>query len=188
MEEKEIIEYAKKHLSEKRFNHSLGVMERAGNLAKIYGEDIEKARKVGIAHDIAKELSKEEILKYLKENNIKADEIELNNMGLLHGKIGADMAKKIFNFSDDMCEAIKVHTTGKINMSLLDKILYISDKTEYGRKNVSYDIEYIKKLSNENLDEAVIHMMDEGIKFNISKKDIIHPDSILARNYLIINK
>ena len=188
MEEKEIIEYAKSRLSEKRFNHSLGVMERAGNLAKIYGEDIEKARKVGIAHDIAKELSKEEILKYLKENNIKADEIELKNMGLLHGKIGADMANKILGFSDDMCEAIKVHTTGVENMSMIAKILYAADKTELGRKNENYDIEYERNLANENLDEAIIYMIDEAIKVNINKKKLIHPDSILARNYLIINK
>lgn len=185
MEEKEIIEYAKKHLSEKRFNHSVGVMERAEVLAKIYGENIEKARKVGITHDIAKEFSKEENLKYIEENNIKADKVELKNIGLLHGKIGADIAKKVFKFSDDMCEAIEAHTTAKENMSMLSKILYVADKTELGRKHEDYDIEYERKLSEENIDEALIFMIDEMMKVNIRKRRLIHPDSILARNYLI---
>lgn len=185
MEEEQIIEYVKKHISEKRFNHSVGVMQRAEVLAKIYGEDSLKARKVAIAHDIAKEFTKEQNLDYIKQNNIQVDEIELKNMGLLHGKIGADIAKKVLGFSDDMCEAIIAHTTAKENMSMLSKILYAADKTELGRKSENYNIEFERKLADENIDVAIIYMIDETLKVNINERKLIHPDSILARNYLI---
>ncbi len=77
---------SKTKLSEKRFYHSQCVMERAKELAKKFGYDIEIAEKVGIAHDIAKEIPNEEKLKYVKENNIKIDEIERENPTLLHAK------------------------------------------------------------------------------------------------------
>lgn len=187
MEEKNIMEFAKKHLSEIRYKHSIGVMERAEELARIYKYDISIARKVGLAHDIAKEFTKEQNMKYIKENNIEIDEIERENTELLHGKIGADIAKKVFGFSNEMCEAIKVHTTGKANMSLLDKIIFVADKTELGKKHEDSNIQYQRNLSNKDIDEAILYMLDEGIKKNINRRKIIHTDSIIARNYLIQN-
>lgn len=97
------------------------------NLQIYFGENIEEAKKVGIIHDIAKEFSDEEKLAYAQENGIEIDSVEQAHPGLLHGKIGADIAKKKFRFSEKMCQAIKYHTTGGKNMSLLDKILYVSD-------------------------------------------------------------
>ena len=77
-----IIQELKENLSEKRYIHSLGTMERAEELAKIYGVDIEKARLAGLTHDIAKEMTKEESLQYIKEHNIEIDEIEEINVKL----------------------------------------------------------------------------------------------------------
>ena len=71
----------KQELSEKRYNHSVGVMKKAEELAKIHGVDINKAKLVGLAHDIGKELSKEEKLEYAKNNNLDVDEIEKKNIG-----------------------------------------------------------------------------------------------------------
>ena len=86
----EVEKYAKETLSEKRFSHSIGVMNMAEELAVLYGVDVEKAKICGLAHDIAKEMSKEEALAYVEENNIEIDEVEKINTSLLHGKIGAD--------------------------------------------------------------------------------------------------
>ena len=122
-----IQEYVKQNLSEKRYYHSICVMERCAELAKHYGEDIEEAKKVGLAHDIAKEIKEKEKLKYAKENGLEIDSIEWEKPGLLHGKIGADIAKKKFKFNKKMCQAIKYHTTGGSKMTMLDKILYVSD-------------------------------------------------------------
>ena len=99
---KQIDEDLKKEISEKRYKHSMGVMKKAEELAKIYGEDVNKAKLIGLAHDIGKELSKEEKLQYAIENKLGVDEIEKVNIGLLHAKIGADICKKRYGFTEDM--------------------------------------------------------------------------------------
>ena len=129
----EINEDIKKELSEERYKHSVGVMKKAEELAKIYRVNISEAKLVGLAHDIAKEMPKEAKFKYVEEKNIKIDEIEKINIGLLHGKIGADICKKRYDFSTDMQKAIEYHTTGNPNMNMLAKIIFVADKTEEGR-------------------------------------------------------
>lgn len=186
MELEEIVKDVKTHMSERRYTHSLGVMKRIEELAKIYGVDVEKAKKVGIAHDIAKEMTKQESLKYADENNIELDEIEKEIPYLLHGKIGADMAKKLYNFDEQMQKAIIYHTTGNPEMDMLAKILYAADKTEENRNFAQYDVEYERNLANTNIDEALIFMLGETIKFGIDTKKLIHPNSLNTRNTLLI--
>ena len=94
MDYKEIEADVKNILSEYRFTHSIGVAKKAVELAKIYGVDEEIAKKTGIAHDVAKEMTNEEMQKYAILNNIEIDEIESAKPSLLHGKIGADIASK----------------------------------------------------------------------------------------------
>ena len=188
MEYKEIEEDVKKQLSEFRFTHSLGVAKKAVELAKIYGVDEEIAKKVGIAHDVAKEMTDEEMLEYVKENNIPIDEIEKVKISLLHGKIGADIAGKKYGFTKDMQDAIIWHTTGRENMSMLEKIIYVSDKTEENRKGNRFNVEKSRKMSKENIDETLIFLMDELIAYNIDKNAIIHPKTIEARNHLLLNR
>lgn len=185
MELEEIVKDVKKHMSEKRYIHSLGVMKRIEELAKINGVDIETAKKVGIAHDIAKEMPIEESLNYIKENNIYLDEIEKEVPYLLHGKIGADITKKRYGFTEEMQKAIIYHTIGNPNMDMLAKILYAADKTEENRNFEQFDVDYERQLSDENIDEALVFMLGETIKINISRKKLIHPDSLNTRNMLL---
>lgn len=189
---KEIDGDIKKKLSEKRYKHSLGVMKKAEELAKRYEVDINKARLVGLAHDIAKELSEEEKLNYAEKNNLEVDEIEKINVGLLHGKIGADICKKKYGFTEDMQNAIKYHTTGNKNMDLLAKIIFVADKIEDGRdykeEGKRQELEIARKLAVENIDEAVLAEIDSSLIHTIEKKKLIHPDSIGTRNEIIRNK
>ena len=181
----------KKELSEKRYNHSIGVMKKTEELAKLYGVNVNKAKLVGLAHDIGKELSKDGKLQYSRENNIQIDEIEKINVGLLHAKIGADICKKRYGFDQEMQDAIKYHTTGSENMNLFAKIIFVADKIEEGR---SYkDEEKMKKLkkarelAKENIDKAMIYEIDASLKFTILKGELIHPDSIATRNKIILS-
>ena len=180
-----------RELSEKRYNHSIGVMKKSEELAKLYKVNINKAKLVGLAHDIGKELSKEDKLKYVKENDIEIDRIEKINVGLLHGKIGADICKKRYDFTEDMQDAIKFHTTGNKDMDLLAKIIFVADKIEEGRKykdkNKIKELELIREAAKENLDEAMLGLIDSSLIYTMQKKNLIHPDSISTRNQLIIN-
>ena len=182
----------KEVLSEKRYNHSIGVMKKAEELAKIHGENINKTKLVGLAHDIGKELSENEMIQYTKENNIEVDEIEKINIGLLHAKIGADICYKKYGFSIDMQNAIKYHTVGNLNMDLLSKIIFVADKIEDGRnykdEDKSKDLKLAREIAITNIDEALLFEIDCSIKYTIQKGKLIHPDSILIRNKLLINK
>ena len=179
----EIQKYVKKHLSEKRYNHCLGVMERSIELAQKFGADVEVCAKIGIAHDIAKEIPEEEKIKYCQENNIEIDEIERINTSLLHAKIGKDIAIKEFGFTESMGQAIANHTTGNKNMDLYSKILFIADRTSKDRN--FEDLEYLKEIENKGLDEAVLYILDKKIELQIKKRAPIHLNGIIARNSLI---
>ena len=183
MEYEEIENDVKAVLSEYRFRHSLGVVKKAVELAKVYGIDVEIAKKAGITHDIATEMSNEEMLEYVKANNIEIDEIETVKPSLLHGKIGA--AKK-FGFTQDMVNAIKWHTTGRKNMSMLEKIIYVADKTEENRKGTRFNLEKSRELSTQNIDKALIFLMNEFITYNVINEWLIHPETINARNELLL--
>lgn len=188
----ELIEQIKKDLkeilSERRYIHSLGVMEMAGKLAKIYNEDIETTKIAGLLHDIAKEMPKEEMLKYVKENNIETNKIERINTAILHGKIGADIARKRYGVSKQIQDAIKYHTTTSPEMDTLAKIVYVADKTEMNRKSEDYDIEYERKLAKEDLDAVIIYIIDANIKSLIDKNKLIEEESVKTRNSLMIKK
>ena len=179
----------KNTLSEKRYKHSLRVMKKAEELALIYGVDVNIAKLTGLAHDIGKEYSDEEMLKYAKENNIEVDSVEEVNVGLLHAKIGADICKKKYNFTEEMQNAIKYHTVGNENMDLLAKIIFVADKTEEGRnykkEEKNEQLQKVRELSKIDINEALLYEIDSSLIYTIQKHKLVHTDSILTRNKLL---
>lgn len=176
----ELYNEVKKVLSEKRFKHSEGVVKRAIEYAKIYNVDIETTKLVAIAHDIAKELSEEENKKYIFEYSIKLDDTEKLNNNLLHAKIGAAICMNKYKFTDDMIKAIRFHTTGRENMSILEKIIYLADATEENRKYcVSYYVDIIKN----DIDKGIVEISKWTLKKLLENNEIIHVDSIRCYNY-----
>lgn len=173
----ELLKEVKEKISIERFNHSIGVVKRAVEYAKIYNVDIETVKLTAIAHDIAKEMTKEEKEKY----QLSFDDIEILNQNLHHAKIGAIICKEKYNFTDDMTNAIKYHTTGRENMSILEKIIYLADATEPGRDYI--DLEYYVDLSKTNIDKAVLEVSEWCIKNLLNKNSIIHLDTIKCYNY-----
>ena len=111
-----VYEDVKKLVSEKRFKHSEGVVQRALEYAQIYGADENEVKLSAIAHDIAKELPKDKIISYAKEIGVNLDKIEKINLNLPHAKLGAQICKTKYEFTDDMANAVKYHTTGRENM------------------------------------------------------------------------
>ena len=188
---KKVDEDLKEKLSEKRYIHSIGVMKKAEELAKMYGSNPFEAKIVGLAHDIGKELTKEEMLQYVQDNNIEIDNIEKINVGLLHGKIGADICKKDYGFTENMQNAIKYHTTGagQKDMTLLEKIIFLADKIEenrqYKNEDKMKDLEELRNLAKSDLNKAVIKAIDNSLVYTIQKNKLIHPDSIHTRNKLL---
>ena len=182
----EIYNKVKEKLSEKRFYHSECVVERCIEYAKIYGIDVEKAKITGILHDVAKEIPKEEQIDIAKKYNIELDEIEKMQGSLLHAKVGAEIAKRDFDCTEDIYNAIKCHTTGKENMTILEKILFMADAT--GQDRTWGDTEYLYNLAKTDIDKAIIIVMKECIIDVINQDKLVHPDSIYALNFMLLNK
>ncbi|MBZ9688224.1 bis(5'-nucleosyl)-tetraphosphatase (symmetrical) YqeK [Clostridium estertheticum] len=182
--EKEIFHYLQLNLSESRLKHSLGVSETAVTLAVKYGENIESARIAGLVHDCAKNMKAHQLMKMASEHKIHIDEIYTNNPSILHGVVGSLIAREVMEIQDDdILKAIRYHTTGRKNMSILEKIIYISDYIEPLRKFEG--VEALRTLSYINLDAAVIQSLENTIIYVISQKELLHIDTIDARNYLL---
>ena len=182
---KQIMKDLKQILSEDRYLHSVSTMKKAKELAKKYKQDEQIVMLTALSHDIAKEMTNEEYFKYAKENNIELDEIEKTAVRIIHGKIGAHIVKNKYGFTNQMQNAIYYHTTGRANMTILDKIVFLADKAEIKRKEKN--AEKLRKIIEEKgLDKAILWDIDYNtIPRMIKKQKMIHPNAIYARNDII---
>lgn len=186
-QEEQIKKYIKEHLNETRYIHSIGVMETSENLAIHYGADPFKARIAGLCHDCAKNFSKNKLIEIVEENGEKLSEIYLHAPQLLHGLAGAFITQNVFKIEDeDILNSIKYHTTGRKNMSLLEKIIYISDYIEPSRNFKG--VNDLRKLTYIDLDKVLLKSFDDTINYTISRGSLLHVDTIEARNYLLYKK
>lgn len=154
-----------KTLDRKRFEHTLGVAYTATALAMCYQVDLNKAQTAGLLHDCAKCISDEKKIAICTKHNIQINAIELNNPFLLHAKVGSYMAMKKFNVHDpDIINAILNHTTGRPGMSDLEKIIYIADYIEPGRKQAP-NLSIVRKLAFQNLDQALLKILEDTLQY-----------------------
>ena len=183
----ELYGIVKESLSEKRFNHTLGVVERAVEYAEIYGVNKDDVKKAAILHDIAKEIPQEEAYKMLKIHKFELDDIEKKNYNLVHSKLGALIAKNKYNLSDDISNSISYHTTGRANMSILEKIIYLADATEKNRvyKNDLnlITLDELVDLIKRDIDEGLDYVLSYTLKYILSKNLYIHINSVEAYNF-----
>jgi len=183
----DIREKVKQLLPDKRFLHTQGVADTAAELAEHYGVDAEKAKLAGILHDCAKEVSREQAIEIFKKFGLVIDDISLNNPKLLHGPVGACMAQYELGIDDiQILDAIWFHTTAKSNMNILTKIIYIADFIEPNRNYEGVDA--LRKLAYEDINSAIIVALGSVTKKVIDLGGLVHPDSIHARNFLIMER
>jgi putative HD superfamily hydrolase of NAD metabolism len=184
MEINDIKVVLEKTLKPKRFKHSLGVMETAISLARNFGENTTEAELAGLLHDCARDIKTDEAFGLCRKFGIEIDEVSRQQPELLHGSLGRKLALELYGVeSKQVLEAIEVHTLGRPGMGKLSKIIFVADNIEPGR--VFPEVENIRKAASENLDMAVLLSMDSAIKYVISKQAMIHPDSIVARNWIL---
>lgn len=182
MDIKEIETDLSNKLSKKRFIHTLGVVNSAMYLAKKYGANIEDAHLAALLHDCAKEIP------LLKMRDLVADlpcdQDMLHSGALLHGLAGMVLANTQYGVTNpDILEAIRVHTTGKENMSKLDKIIFLADYIEPNRKFPG--VNDIRLAAEQSLDAGVLCGFDMTIRHLIDSGDSIYPLTILSRNDLL---
>ena len=186
----EIKNYLKENLSSERYFHTLGVMQEAIELAKRYNADIKKAEIASLLHDNAKCMTKEDLRKFISENLPDLDKNELKNYKTLHAPVGAYFAKEKFKISDpEIISAIRWHTLGRVNMTLLEKIVFLADKIEKNTRDIEYRNQIIKILDeNEGelgLNKALFRCFIETVKSLAERKLYICTTTIDVYNWLL---
>lgn len=166
------------YLTEKRIAHVLGCENEAVSLANRWGEDPERAAVAGILHDITKKLNAEEQLKLCEKYGIINDAAEVANPKLLHAKTGAAFARELFGIEDDIYGAIRWHTTGKPDMTLLEKIIYLADFVEPTRNFPG--VEELRELCFEDIDAAMAKGLEMSLEFIRSGGAEPYKDSVEA--------
>ena len=166
----------------KRIAHVKGTEEEAVRLARRWGADEEHARRAAILHDCTKYLELDEQLQLCAKYGIVLDELEQQAVKLLHSKTGACVARHVYGVSDDIYEAIFWHTTGKADMTLLEKLLYIADYMEPTRDFPG--VERLRALAYEDLDAAVLLGCEMSIQEMAERGLPVHPNTVKARDWL----
>ena len=175
--------HMKEELSEDRFEHTLGVMYTAESLAMRYGVDMTKAAVAGLLHDCAKCIPNNQKLKICKKHDIEISEMEEKNPSLLHAKLGAYMAKKAYGVEDEeILSAIRWHTTGKPDMSLLDIIIYMADYIEPNRDKAP-NLKEIRKLSFVNIEEALYQVLEGTLNYLKDRPETIDPMTQISYDF-----
>ena len=169
----ELKQYLKSHLSKKRYKHTLRVAKIAKELALIYDIDPFKAEYASLGHDIAKEISASEAKAYITQYNIELDPSILQNPNLAHGEIGAIILNKQLGCEDHaILEAVRWHTYGHKNMTLLSKVIYISDVIEESR--AFEGVEELRRLARVDIDEAIIRFYELTQDYLKKENQLIH--------------
>lgn len=182
-----IDEYKKiirQRLSDYRFYHSLCVAESAKELAKRYGADEEKAEVAGILHDAMKESDLQEQLDVISKAGMTITELEKSQKKFYHQISGAAFAKSVIGIDDEeIINAIRYHTTGRANMSLMEQIVYLADFISADRDYKDVDI--MRNKVDESKEAGMIYSTAYTIVSVIKKGRILHPDTVEAYNWLI---
>ncbi|WP_413362822.1 bis(5'-nucleosyl)-tetraphosphatase (symmetrical) YqeK [Lysinibacillus sp. 3P01SB] len=180
MEREALLEYIRPRMPEKRYIHTIGVMETAIFLAKKYGEDTKKAEIAAILHDLAKYEDEDAMRAIVRENGL---DVRLLPWGseILHGPIAAYRAEHELGIKDqDILNAMRYHTTGRAGMSRLEQIVYIADMIEPNRKYPG--IELLRQTAEGDLQQAMRACIHHSISFLVTAELPIYPLSIECYN------
>lgn len=186
MNQQDIIKILRDRLSPQRLQHSLDVADAARELAQTYGSDPDKAYITGLLHDYAKGMSGTELLAIAGKELLLEDETENLVPDLLHAKVGAYLLKTELGINDpEILQAVKVHTLGSLDMSLLDKIIFLADMVEPGRDYPG--MERLQCLAGRDIDRAMLFALDSTIRYCLEQNRILHPRTIKVRNKFLDN-
>ncbi|MFE5319985.1 bis(5'-nucleosyl)-tetraphosphatase (symmetrical) YqeK [Paenibacillus sp. NPDC056579] len=183
MDRKQLMEAVKAQMPAKRWEHTLGVMETAVLLARQYGCDQEKAYLAAIAHDVCKYWPVKEQESIIRDNHLSDDLLDYDKE-LWHAPAGAFVAERDYGITDeDVLNAIRFHTSGRVGMSLLEKVVCLADYIEPGRDFPG--VNNIREIAEHSVEKALVAGFDGTIRFLLEKGKKIYPLTVLTRNALL---
>ena len=178
----ELEQVVKGLLKPNRVAHVLGCRDTAAELAKHWGADVTDASRAGMLHDVTKALSDDLQLTLCREYGIVLGEFSQKNPKTLHALTGSLVAERIFGENENVVSAIRCHTTGKANMTTLEKILYVADYMEPNRDFPG--VEELRHLAFTDLDKALKLGLEMTLEMLKKNKQDISPESAEALRFL----
>ncbi|MEI3380636.1 MAG: bis(5'-nucleosyl)-tetraphosphatase (symmetrical) YqeK [Dorea sp.] len=165
----------KKELDEDRYQHTLGVMYTSASMAMRYGADVTQALLAGLLHDCAKCIPGDKKIHLCEKYGLPVSDVEYENPGLLHARLGAYLAEKKYHIHDqEIIHAISSHTTGRPGMSLLEKIVYIADYIEPGRRELP-NMKEVRPLAFTNIDQCLYRILEDSLVYLNSRNISVDP-------------
>ena len=163
-----------------RFEHCLRVEQTAIQLAKLNHEDVEKAAVAGLIHDYAKERSAEEFKRVIIAKKMDPDLLNWGNF-IWHGEVGAEIIQDELKITDEeILNAVRRHTIGAVQMTTLDKIVYVADYVEPGRDFPGAN--YAREVEFADLDDGVRYETQHTLQYLLENNQKIYPAAILTYN------
>lgn len=180
---KEFLEILKTRLTPQRLYHSICVAEQAKHLAEIFGGDTEKAYTAGLVHDIMRYEPPEKMIELIIGDGQVLTQSEKKITVTLHAVAGEVYLRKNLKVTDgEILSSVRYHTTGKEDMTLLEKIIYAADLTSADREYP--DVDEVRALAEKDLNRTVLRGLSFTIEDNARKCRPIHIDTVKAFNYL----
>lgn len=183
MNRKEALELVKPHLTEHRYIHTIGVVDTAVDLAERFGADTHKAMLAAVFHDYAKFRPKEEMRSIIERERLGED-LMLYGSELWHAPVGAFLVKSEIGLQDDeILQAIRSHTSGRVGMGVLEKIIFLADYIEPGRQFPGVD--EVREVAENDLDEAVKQAIINTVVFLLKRNFPVYPGTLHTYNEMV---
>ena len=176
----------KERMSKKRYVHSINVAKAAQQLAIKYGADVEKAMVAGILHDITKEMPYDEQLQIIESNGIMLDKVQKFSPKTWHAISGSVIIKKELGIDDEeILNAVRYHTSGRADMSLLEKVIFVADFIGEERNYKGVDV--MRSKAKKSLEDAMLYGVSFTIKDLSEKQCAIDMNTLALYNELVLN-
>lgn len=178
MTNEEMTRRLREALSKSRWRHTEGVVCAAERMAERFGVDAEKAHLAALLHDCAKCMPLQEMLAAADEAGVQADTLERSGGALMHAAAGAALARTVYGVTDpEILSAIRFHTVGRANMTPLEKVIFVSDFVEVGRRPFP-GLDEARRLSMGSLDEAVSICARLSVEYVRARGETLHPATL----------
>ena len=175
MTDAEMIMQLSKELKDSRLMHTFGVIDTASALAKAYQADIKKCEKAALLHDCAKYMPLDEMIAICERNFVELNDLEKKKNSLLHSKAGACLAYEKYGIKDkEILDAIKYHTTGRPDMSLIEKIIFVSDFIEPGR-DFSEKLPMYRMIAMADINLICMNILKDTLDYLEAQNEEIEP-------------
>lgn len=181
----QVLNWLSENVPEKRLNHVLRVEETAVKLAQYHDLDWERAAQAGLLHDLAKYFKPKRLLELAKADGLDIDPMDEINPHLLHADVGAIVARDEFGVCDaEVLAAVRNHTLGRAEMSLLSCVVFLADSMEPGRGDTT-ELNELRKLSRKNLYRAVLQTCEDSMRSLFASRSLVHPRVLQTRNWAL---